>query len=296
MADAPVSTAKNPLELLKQKVGPLPLGVWLVAGGVIWWYFQKRQAASSSAGTIDPATGYTYGSPQDQAALAADNSGTGSGGGSAGQNATTGAQTYADNNTWGRAAINYLVGLGIDGTVANEAIQSYLSSQPLTSAQQGDVNLAIQALGPPPSLPGPVGQTGSGSGTSTGGGSTTSGGSSGGGTGSTSGGGSSSGGGSTGGSSGGSTAAPSVTNGRIVSLGNNRAVIAWTGSGASQWAVTRVGPGSPNGITNIVGIPQATYSGLASGHNYEITIQPLLGGKPAGNSGKIDFKTTGQGN
>jgi hypothetical protein len=48
------------------------------------------------------------------------------------------------------------VGLGIDATTANQAVQNYLSSQPLTTAEQGDVNLAIQSLGPPPSLPGPV--------------------------------------------------------------------------------------------------------------------------------------------
>jgi hypothetical protein len=86
--------------------------------------------------------------------------------------------------------------------------------------------------------------------------------------------------------------APSVTNGRIVSLGNNRATVAWDGPGATQWAVTRTGPGSPNGITNIVNSPQAVYSGLAAGHNYEIRIQPLVNGKPAGTGGGIDFKTT----
>jgi LysM repeat protein len=51
------------------------------------------------------------------------------------------------------------VGLGVDPTAANEAIQSYLSSQPLTPSQQGEVNLAIQALGAPPNPPGPVGVT-----------------------------------------------------------------------------------------------------------------------------------------
>ncbi len=132
----------------------------------MWWYFQKKQAAAGSAaanqqtdpagniGSIDPATGYVYGTPEDTAALAANNAGTG--GGSAGQNATTGAQTYADNNTWGIAAVNGLVAKGIDGTTANQAIQNYLTSQPLTTAEQGDVNLVIQALGAPPSLPGPI--------------------------------------------------------------------------------------------------------------------------------------------
>lgn len=167
--DAPAKAAKGSLDFLTQKVGPLPLWVWLGAGVGIWYYFQRQQSASSSAsqaaneqtdpagniGTIDPATGYVYGTPEDLAALAANNAGT-TGTGSAGSSGTSGAQTYADNNAWGIAAVNYLVGLGIDAATANQAVQQYLSSQPLTTAQQGDVNLAIQALGPPPSLPGPT--------------------------------------------------------------------------------------------------------------------------------------------
>jgi hypothetical protein len=168
--DAPAKAAKGGLDFLKQKAGPLPVGVWLLAGVGIWYYVRRQQAASSPAagaaanqqtdpagnvGTIDPATGYVYGTPEDVAALAANNAGT-TGGGSASSSATGGAQAYADNNAWGIAAVNYLVGLGIDAATANQAVQLFLSSQPLTTAQQGDVNLAIQALGPPPTLPGPV--------------------------------------------------------------------------------------------------------------------------------------------
>lgn len=160
---------KKGLDFLKHKVGPLPVAVWLVIGVGLILYFKSKQAGSASAsaipnqqtdpagnvGSIDPATGYVYGTPEDTAALAANNAGTGDTG-SSGQTSTSGGQKYADNNTWGIAAINYLVGLGIDATSANQAITLYLSSQPLTTTQQGDVNLAIQALGSPPSLPGPV--------------------------------------------------------------------------------------------------------------------------------------------
>jgi hypothetical protein len=171
MADVPDAPAasKGATAFLTKKVGPLPVWVWMAAAiGVYLWY-SHQQAASTAAstaanqqtdpagnvGTIDPATGYVYGTPEDVAALAANNSGS-TGSGSAGQNATTGAQTYADNNSWGVAAVNYLVGLGIDATTANTAISNYLASQALTTAQQGDVNLAIQALGAPPSLPSPA--------------------------------------------------------------------------------------------------------------------------------------------
>lgn len=155
---------------LKQKVGPLPLYVWIAAFIVIWWYLQKKNAAAPSAaagqatdpagntGVIDPQTGYVYGSPEDQQALGSQAGGSSGTGTNSPGGSTIGGQ-YPDNESWGRAAINYLVGLGVDPTTANEAIQNFLTSQPLTSNQQADVNLAIQALGAPPSPPGPVGTT-----------------------------------------------------------------------------------------------------------------------------------------
>lgn len=166
-AHAGGKAAGKGFEALKQKVGPLPLYVWLIAAVGIWYYMQRKNTkttagqqtdSAGNTGTIDPATGYVYGSPQDQSALS-----TQSGAGGSGSSGATGGSTiagqYPDNPSWGRAAINYLVGLGVDPTTANEAIQSYLASQPLTSNQQADVNLAIQALGAPPSPPGPVGNT-----------------------------------------------------------------------------------------------------------------------------------------
>ncbi len=160
------------LESLKAKVGPLPLYVWLIAGVAIWYYFSRKNAASATGaanqqtdpagniGSIDPATGYVYGTPEDTAALAANNAGTGGGltgsGGSGSSGSTVGGQ-YSDDQAWGNAAINYLVGLGIDPATANEAIGQFLAGQQLTTQQQADVNEAIQALGAPPQPPGPVG-------------------------------------------------------------------------------------------------------------------------------------------
>jgi hypothetical protein len=95
-----------------------------------------------------------------------------------------------------------------------------------------------------------------------------------------------------GGTSTATAAAPTVSAGHVVSVKNNTAVVAWTGTGASQWKVQIVGPGAINGRTNTVGIPQASYSGLEAGHNYTVTVQPLVGGKPAGTPGQITFKTT----
>jgi LysM repeat protein len=170
--DAPVEGAKHAGSFVTQKVGPLPLWVWGVAALGVWYYFQRQSSSSSAAtnaaatnqatdpagniGTIDPATGYVFGTPEDTAALASNNATDTTGTGTSSGGSTPGT-TYATNNAWAEAAINYLVGLGIDPTTANEAIQQYLASQTLTPAQQGMVNEAIIALGPPPDLPGPIG-------------------------------------------------------------------------------------------------------------------------------------------
>jgi hypothetical protein len=159
---------KGALDFLKTKIGPLPLGVWGVGGLAAFLIYQRRKAASSSTsggqqidsagnvGTIDTATGYVQGSPQDIAALGQNNNGSGGSTdtSAAGSGATVAGQ-YATNDDWSRAAVNFLVGLGIDPTTATQAIQQYLASQSLTTAQQGDVNLAIQSLGAPPTLPSP---------------------------------------------------------------------------------------------------------------------------------------------
>ena len=155
------TAAKPNLDFLKTKLGPFPLIVWLGAGLALMLYLQHRNKSVAGQGTdpagntgqINPQTGYVYGSPEDKAAQAS-NAGTTT---ETSSSASTVAGKYVDNNAWARAAINYLVGIGIDPSQANEAIQQYLSSQQTTTAQQADVNEAIQALGPPPDLPGPVG-------------------------------------------------------------------------------------------------------------------------------------------
>lgn len=156
------------LDFLKKKIGPLPVAVWIVAFAGLWWLLQKRQASAAAAtgtangsqtdpagnvGTIDPSTGYVQGSPEDQAAISSNNADTGT---TSGSGSSTVAGTYNDNNAWASAAINYLVGIGIDPTSANSAIETFLGSQALTSQQQADVNSAIQRIGAPPTPPTPA--------------------------------------------------------------------------------------------------------------------------------------------
>jgi hypothetical protein len=89
------------------------------------------------------------------------------------------------------------------------------------------------------------------------------------------------------------TVTPTLSRGHVVRVNNNGAVVAWTGTGARLWKVTLYGPGPENGRSSIVGISQATYSGLAAGHTYDVLVQPLVNRKPAGRSGVVTFITTG---
>jgi LysM repeat protein len=151
-------------ETFSHKLGPLPVGVWVLLVIGVWYVVKKRQGSQVSGGaqtdpagnvgTIDPRTGYVYGSSQDQSALGGINAGD-SGSGSSGSSGSTVAGQYTTNADWARAAINLLVGQGIDPTEANSAIEQFIASQPLSTQQQADVNLAIQALGAPPDPPQP---------------------------------------------------------------------------------------------------------------------------------------------
>jgi hypothetical protein len=96
------------------------------------------------------------------------------------------------------------------------------------------------------------------------------------------------------GTGGGGTTAPVLSNGHVVSVNNNRAVVAWNSTVTpGSWKVTIVGPGPINGASSTVTVPQATYAGLEAGHTYTVTVQQLgSDGKAWGSSGRIVFVTT----
>lgn len=147
------SAAKSGGSFLTRKVGPLPLIVWVGAAGFIYFYLKKKQTPATGPTAVTP--GGTVGTTGGIGS--SDQSGSGGGGssGSAGTSGSTVGGQYATNDAWSRAAINYLVGIGVDPTVATSAITQFLASQTLTTDQQADVNLAIQNLGAPPSAPQP---------------------------------------------------------------------------------------------------------------------------------------------
>lgn len=89
------------------------------------------------------------------------------------------------------------------------------------------------------------------------------------------------------------TPAPVLSGGHATSNGNTRETVDWTSTVLpGRWRVTIVGPGF-NGVSNIVPVPEAVYSGLQSGHTYTVTVQQLDGaGNNWGASGKVVFVTT----
>lgn len=169
MADADVAAPEGGGgigKVFSKKIGPLPAGAWLIIAAAIFWVVFKKNKGGGTAGqqtdpagnvgTINPRTGYVYGSAEDSAALGSVGTGLGSSPDTGTGGSTVGGK-YEDNNAWAIAAINYLVSIGIDATTANAAITQFLASQKLTTEQQAAVNLAIQRLGAPPTPPEPGG-------------------------------------------------------------------------------------------------------------------------------------------
>jgi hypothetical protein len=135
---------------LNKKVGPLPVGVWIVAigGGLIIAYTVKSKSSGGSTlavaanGTTGPDSGV----------------GNGSVGGWAFQppTATAGAKTYATNEEWGQAAIAYLIGQNYDASLADAAIRNYLGGLQVSVQQQPLVDAAIRGIGPTPQILNPI--------------------------------------------------------------------------------------------------------------------------------------------
>lgn len=170
MVAAPGGTVKLPL------LGSQPKKHIIILGGVgagvlgVAYYRSKKAASATPAATtaqIDPSTGFTYGSPEDAAALAQQASysspggagggnGTGAGGGGSGTG-TGPTGTIVDNETWSQTAETYLVGVvGLDSGTVSSALGAYISAATLTDAQVSIVQQAIAAVGYPPT-PGTTG-------------------------------------------------------------------------------------------------------------------------------------------
>jgi hypothetical protein len=141
---------------LSRKVGPLPMGVWILAVGgglVLTWYMRRNSSASTGTDTgtdtTAPDTGGTgtgtwpYGIPN----------GVGQTGSSDTGSDATDSTLPTTNEQWQRRAVSILVGRGYEPTAVDRAISAYLGGEPLTTTQRAVINEAIILLGPPPVSP-----------------------------------------------------------------------------------------------------------------------------------------------
>lgn len=130
------------LDLGKQ-IGPLPLGAWVavVGGGLgIGWYFSKG-AANNNAATppLVPVTDPGVGTGGGQFVFDPPTSVT---------NPNT--DVIADNATWARRAINWLIAQGYDPGVSQSAVSKFINGTNRTLTEQTLINLALVQFGSPP--------------------------------------------------------------------------------------------------------------------------------------------------
>lgn len=150
MADA-ADGASGAASFLKQKAGPLPVGVWILAVtgglGIAWYMRRNATAAAADVPVTDPTTDYTQGG----------NTYTPPGvGGSAGTGVTPIPTAPADNDEWLQRAADYLVGKGLSGSQVAYSLGQWLGGASLTAQDRAIVDMAIIAVGNPPVTPPPA--------------------------------------------------------------------------------------------------------------------------------------------
>lgn len=234
----------------------------------------------SDDSATDPATGLTYLAEAQQygtvaaaeASVAAYGQSTATGSGipvnpaspaSAGSvNTVVGTSVYTSNAAWEQAATAGLVSVGYDGPTVATALGNYVTQTPLTPAQITIVNTAIGEYGPAPVgnlqiIPQPASGPGTGI----------------------------------------PTAAPSVSNGRVISATTTSITFQYNQTGAVKVQYNLVGPGLPTaGKSSTATVSetevQATFTGLEAGHAYVLYITPYNSSGTGGGQGHIDGATT----
>lgn len=135
---------------LTRKAGPLPIGVWIIAvgGGIaIAVYMRRTAGAGAEVPTEVDDQGFNQGG----------NTFTPGGvGGSAGTSNVNPLPTApADNDEWLQRAADYLVGKGLSGSQVAHSLGKWLGGETLTQQDRAIVDMAIQAIGNPPTAPPP---------------------------------------------------------------------------------------------------------------------------------------------
>lgn len=126
---APAAAAHKGIDSLGKKVGPFPIFVWGILGVGAYYLYTKYAGSTPSQNDVA--------------------GGTGVDGEDIGSNEIIEAR-YKDNADWAAQAINYLAGIGVPRGQATTEIHNYLRGLPNTAQGRADVQLALNALGPPP--------------------------------------------------------------------------------------------------------------------------------------------------
>ncbi|MFG3244846.1 hypothetical protein [Streptomyces sp. NPDC048157] len=155
--EAHASTGKGLKGALGKKIGPLPVGIWILAvgGGLIFAYYMRSNSSASDTGADEtaPDTGGTgtgswpYGVPNGV--------GQWNNGGDGQEDDDDKGTLPTTNEQWQRRAVQVLVGLGYEAVAVDRAIGAYLGGDSLTTIQRAIINEAILRIGPPPVSPPP---------------------------------------------------------------------------------------------------------------------------------------------
>lgn len=142
-----------------KKLGPLPVGVWILAvgGGLMLTYYMRGRGGSEAPPTEEETTAAAAGTGTGSWPYGVPN-GVGQWGGNNGGGQEDKGEDKTlptTNEQWQRRAISILVGRGYEPTVVDRAISAYLGGQSLTTIQRAIINEAILLIGPPPVSPPP---------------------------------------------------------------------------------------------------------------------------------------------
>jgi hypothetical protein len=133
---------------LGKQVGPLPLGAWVaVIGGSLGFMLYSRSHSSGDSGPIEVAAGPDPG--VGLGGMGAVGAYTATDGGAVSSPAAA-AATIDSNSQWSRAAFNFLVGDGADGSVVDRALRQYLDGNPLSVQENSFITRALAKFGQAP--------------------------------------------------------------------------------------------------------------------------------------------------
>lgn len=141
-------------------IGEVPKKTALIIGGggtlilAVLIYRSRKAKTAATAGAINPATGYAYGTPEDLAALAAQGSSlpaNGGGAGSVSPGGTIPGIGFRTNAEWSQAVLAYMQSSGTvqDIGAVQIALGLYLNGEP-AGAYQSLIEQAIAVEGLPP--------------------------------------------------------------------------------------------------------------------------------------------------